>query len=205
MKKFIINKCMNYIKKNTNYNEIKLEEIKYGLVSIYLTISKMLIISIISLILGIFKEMITFSLIYNILRFPSFGLHATKSWICLIISAILFIGIPYLSIILNIPITLKIIICIFGIYLMFKNAPADTQKKPIINKKKRMMYKLISTTLAIIYSIIIFLIKDKIFSNYLLISLILQNIMISPITYKIFKLPYNNYITYLEKHPEFSN
>ena len=205
MKKFIISKCMNYIKKNTNYNEIKLEEIKYGLVSIYLTISKMLIISIISLILGIFKEMITFSLIYNILRFPSFGLHATKSWICLIISAILFIGIPYLSIILNIPITLKIIICIFGIYLMFKNAPADTQKKPIINKKKRMMYKLISTTLAIIYSIIIFLIKDKIFSNYLLISLILQNIMISPITYKIFKLPYNNYITYLEKHPEFSN
>ena len=88
---------------------------------------------------------------------------------------------------------------------MFKNSPADTHKKPIINKKKRKMYKYISTCLAIIYSIIILFIKNQIFCNYLLISLILQNIMISPVTYKIFKLPYNNYITYLEKHPEFSN
>lgn len=205
MKKIIMSKCMNYIKLNTNYDETKLKEIEYGLVSIYLTISKMLIISIIALFLGIFKEMIIFSLIYNILRIPSFGLHATKSWICLILSTTLFIGIPYLSVIITIPITLKIIICIFGIYLMFKNAPADTHKKPIINKKKRKMYKFLSTSLAIIYSIIIILVKDQIFSNYLLMSLILQNIMISPITYKIFKLPYNNYITYLEKHPEFSN
>lgn len=205
MKKFIINKCMNYIKNNTNYDEIKLKEIEYGLVSIYLTISKMIIISIIALLLGIFKEMIMFSIIYNILRSPSFGLHATKSWICLLLSTTLFIGIPYLCIYLNIPLFLKLIISIFGICFMFKNAPADTEKKPIVNKNRRRMYKIISTTLAILFSLLTIFIKNEIISNYFLVSIILQNIMISPTTYKLFKQPYNNYITYLKKHPELAN
>ena len=104
MKKFIINKCMNYITKNTSYNKTKLAEIKYGLESIYLTFSKIIIISLLSVVLGIFKEMLIYMLIYNIIRMPSFGLHATKSWICLLSSTTLFIGIPYLCIYLSIPI-----------------------------------------------------------------------------------------------------
>ena len=140
-----MNKCMNYIKKNTDYDDIKLKEIKYGLEGIYLTISKLIIIFTLSIILGIFKEMIIYMLIYNLLRMPSFGLHATKSWICLLSSTILFIGIPYLCIFLSIPVSLKIIIGILGMYFMFKNAPADTKKKPIVSKKRRKVYKIIST------------------------------------------------------------
>lgn len=205
MKKMIMSKCMNYIKKNTNYDEIKLKEIEYGLEAIYLTISKLIVISIIATILGIFKEMFIYIIIYNVLRMPSFGLHATKSWICLLSSTILFIGIPYLSIVLTIPIFLKIIIGIIGTFLMFKNAPADTKKRPIVNKKRRKTYKIISTIITIIFSIFAIIIKDNFISNCLLFAIIMQNCMISPFVYKIFKLPYNNYITYLEKHPEFSN
>jgi len=194
---------MNYIKKNTNYNNIKLKEIEYGLVSIYLTFSKMIIIILISLVLGIFKEMLLFSLIYNILRMPSFGLHATKSWICLIVSITFFIGIPYLSIVINFPILIKVIISILGIIFMFKNSPADTEKKPIVNRKRRLIFKILSTILAITYSILSVIIKNEIICNYLLISLILQNIMIAPATYKIFKQPYNNYIVFLKNHPDF--
>ncbi len=205
MKKFIINRCMNYIKKNTNYDNIKLKEIEYGLVSIYSTFSKMIIILLIAYILGIFKEVIIFSTIYNILRIPSFGLHANKSWVCLIISMTLFIGIPYLCMIFIIPTVLKIIISVFCVFLMFKNAPADTKKRPIINKKRRLKFKIISTILAIIFSILSLLINNQIISNYLIISLILQNIMISPITYKLFKQPYNNYMDFLKKNPDFVN
>ena len=46
MKDFIIRKCMSYVKKNTNYDKQKLIEIKYGLSTLYLVISKFLIISI---------------------------------------------------------------------------------------------------------------------------------------------------------------
>ena len=42
MKKIIITKIMNYIKKKTNYSKTELEKIQYGIVSIYLTISKFL-------------------------------------------------------------------------------------------------------------------------------------------------------------------
>ena len=88
---------------------------------------------------------------------------------------------------------------------MYKNAPADTKKKPIINKKRRFILKLISTILAIIFSISAIIINNNFLSNCLIFALILENIMIAPTTYKIFKLPYNNYITFLKEHPDFSN
>lgn len=202
MKKFIINNCMNYIRKNTNYDDIKLSEIKYGLEGLYLTVSKTIIISVLAIILGIFKEMIIFMLFYSVLRSVSFGLHATKSWICLISSTILFIGMPYLCIYLSIPINIKIMLGILGICLMMKNSPADTYKKPIVNKKRRKIYKYLSTCLAIIYFVLAIVITNNFLSNCFVLSLIAQNIMISPLTYKIFKLPYNNYIAYIKSHPD---
>lgn len=205
MKKFLINGCINYIKKYSNYTDSKLKEIEYGLTGVYLTISKLIIISVISIILGIFKEMIIFTLLFNILRITAFGLHATKSYICLFSSTIMFIIIPILCNYININVYLKCIICCLCIILMFKNAPADTYKRPIVNKKRRLIYKTISTLLAITFSFVAIIIDNQFISNCLLFSLILENLLISPITYKLFKLPYNNYITYLKKHPDFAN
>lgn len=205
MKNFIINKCMNYIETNTSYSESKKKEIKYGLVTIYLTFSKLIVIFTLSLILGIFKEMIIYSVIYNILRLPSFGLHATKSWICMLSSAILFIGVPYLCIYLSIPFIIKIIVSIIGILLMFKNSPADTYKKPIVCKKRREIYKFLSVLITIAYSFTLITINNHYISNCLFFSIIMQNCMISPLVYKLFKLPYNNYINYLKNHPDFAN
>jgi len=204
MKKFIINNVMNYITKNTDYNNIKLKEIEYGLISIYLTISKLVIISILAILLGIFKEMIICTIFFNIIRMPAFGLHATKSWTCLLSSTITFLLIPILSIYLNVNVIIKAIICSICILLMYKNAPADTKKKPIVNKKRRLVYKILSTLLAIIFSFIAILIDNQFVSNALIFALIIENILISPLVYKLFKLPYNNYITYLKEHPDFT-
>ena len=205
MKKYIIGKCMNIIRKEKNYDEEKLAEIEYGLVGIYLTFSKLIIITLLALILGIFKEMIIFLLIYNIIRMPSFGIHATKSWICLLVSTVGFIGIPWLCLNISIPDILKIVVGIIGIILMFKNSPADTKKRPIVNPKRRLVYKIISGLIAIAYVILSFIVKDNFISNGLLFSLVLQNIVISPLTYKIFKQPYNNYKEFLRLNPDFLN
>lgn len=204
MKDFFIKKSMNYIKKNTNYNEIKLKEIKYGLEGLYLTFSKFIIISSIAILLNQFKEMLIFLLTFNLIRFFAFGLHATKTWICLITSIIIFIGIPYICNFIIIKNIFKFIICISSVFLIFKNAPADTHKKPIVSKRIRKAYKLLSTTIAIILSFICICTKNNFLSNCLIFSLILENILISPITYKIFKLPYNNYIKFLKDHPDFN-
>ena len=200
MKKFILDNCMNIIKKNKQYDDIKLAEIKYGLETLYLTFSKLIIISLIAIILGIFKNLIIFILIYNIIRMPSFGLHATKSWICLLSSTITFIGIPLIINKIQIDNIYKLIIGIIATIGIYTFSPADTKKRPIVNKKRRRIYKILSTIFSIIYVILSIIIKDNYISNSLLFSILLQNILISPITYKIFNMPYNNYKTYIKTH-----
>lgn len=205
MKKKIINHWMNIIKKNKNYDSIKLSEIEYGLTGLYLTLSKLIIIMFISLLLGVFKEMIIFLLIYNALRMTSFGIHATKSWICLLLSTISFVGIPIICLKIWIPFFGKLIIGIIGIIFIIKNSPADTKKRPIVNPKRRLIYKLMSTIIAITYVIISILIKNNFIANCLIFGLVLQNILISPLTYKLFKQPYNNYKEFLRLNPNFLN
>ena len=205
MKKRIINKCMDVIKKHQNYNDEKLAEIEYGLTGIYLTISKLIIIVVVALILGIFEHAIVFLFIYNIIRLPSFGIHATKSWICLLFSLLGFIVLPILFIHIQIPNIIKVIGGGVGIILMCKNSPADTHKRPIVNPKRRLIYKLLSTIISIIYVILSIIIKSNYISNCLIFGVFLQNIVVSPITYKIFKQPYNNYKVFLKTHPNFLN
>lgn len=193
-----MNHCMNFIKKyNPDKSENDLEIIQYGLEGLYLTISKLVIILLLSMILGIFKEVIIFLLIYNIIRTPSFGLHATKSWICLLSSTCIFIGVPFLCNQFILPIYIKMIIGLISIILIFKNAPADTYKRPIISKKRRQMYKLISTIVAITMVVLAIVAKNQFISNSLIFALVVQNFMISPMIYHLFKLPYANYKNYV--------
>lgn len=193
MKNYIINNTMNYILKYNDYDEIKQEELKYGLVGIYLLISKLIVILILSIILGIFKEVIIFTIIYIPIRAVSFGLHATKSWICLIVSTLLFVGLPFISKYILLSTYIKSIIGIISIIMMYKNSPADTHKRPIINKNRRLFFKYSSVIIAIIYTELSMFINNTFITNYLLFSLIIQCFLTSPLIYKIFKLPYNNY------------
>ena len=197
MKEVFINNSMNLIQKYyPNYSETKLAELKYGLLGLYLMITKSIIIFGIALYLGIFKELLIFTIIYNILRAPSFGIHASKSWICLVSSASIFIFFTYLSATISIPINIKTIVGIIGIILMYKNSPADTAKKPIVSPKRRKVYKIISTFIAIIFTILSIVIDNDFLANSFSFSLILQNIMIAPTTYKLFGEPYDNYKSY---------
>ena len=57
--------------------------------------------------------MIILLLFFNILREPGHGLHATKSWMCLVSSSIIFIGAPLVCKLITIPFIVKIVL---GIY-----------------------------------------------------------------------------------------
>ena len=87
---------------------------------------------------------------------------------------------------------------------MFKNAPADTKKRPIVNKKRRMKLKITATMLTIIFSFLSILIKNNFISNSFMSAIIVECFLISPIIYRLFKLPYNNYINFLNEHPDFA-
>ena len=197
MKKLFLNSTINFIKKNnSNITDIQLEEVEYGLESIYLTITKMIIIFSLAAILNIFKEVIILTVFYNIIRCTAFGLHATKSIYCLMSSLIMFIGGVYICNYINLNFYIKLILCIICLICIFKYAPADTYKRPIIKATKRRKYKIISFISASIFTILILAYNTNILSNYLLVGMIYSVIMIHPFIYKIFKLPYANYKNY---------
>ena len=200
MKKKILNHCMEVVKnKYPEYDEDKLEIINYGLESIYLTFTKIIIIFVLAIILNIWKEVLLLLAFYNLIRVSAFGMHAKKSIHCLIISLTLFIGGVYLCRYLVIPLILKVVLSTICIVLIAKYAPADTEKRPIINKKLRRKYKFISVIISGMFAISIVLLSDKNISNYLLLGMIEATIMLLPITYKIFNLPYDNYKRYLNE------
>ncbi len=197
MKKRFLTKIKKDIEKQyPNYSREKIEEIMYGIEGIYLTITKTIIISLLALILGILKELIVLLIAFNFIRLFAFGMHANKSTICLIFSSFLFLTGAYLCKIVIIPnivcyILYTIVLIIISIY-----SPADTIKRPLIKKKKRIKFKILSIITVLIYFIITMLIKNNLIINSLIIGLIIECILILPITYKAFKMPYKNYINY---------
>ena len=194
MKEVFLKNSVAFITKyNTNYTEDDIEKIQYGLEGIYLTITKLIIIFLIAIIIGFFKELLLVLVMFNIIRYPAFGVHADSSKACLITTSILILGLTYLMINIHINYYVKIIICIlcFVDFILF--APADTVKRPLTNAKKRKYRKIASCICAFIYIILILLLKNELISNIIFTSLIIEAILINPIIYWILKVPYNNY------------
>ena len=94
MKDKYLNFTTSFITKYNNYSKEQIEKIRYGLESLYLTITKLAIILILSIILGIFKELVILLVFFNIIRFTGFGFHARNSIECLFSSILLCIGLP---------------------------------------------------------------------------------------------------------------
>lgn len=199
MKNKIINKLIKIIKKHNNIDNTKLLEIKYGLETIYLTIVKTIVFIIIALLLNTTKELLYFMLFYGILRLTGFGVHAQKSSHCWISSIITFVFIPILIKYVIIHKYILYILSLISLIILSIYAPADTPKRPLINKKKRIIYKTITIIISLIYILTILLNKNYIFTNALLYSLLLQSFLVTPLTYKMFGVSYKNYKNYKGK------
>ena len=159
-------------------------------------ITKTIVISLIALVLNVFKEMLILLLLYNIIRTTAFGMHAKKSSHCYIISILFFIGGAIICKYVNINIYVNLFISIISFIFLAIYAPADTYKRPIVNSKRRRIYKILTIISSLIYLILIIYFKDNNISKYLCLGLLEAMIMTHPLTYRMFHLPYNNYKSY---------
>lgn len=197
MKKRFLSYIRSNIKKQyPKYSEDKLDEIMYGVEGIYLTITKSIIILALSLILGIFKELIYLLVAFNFIRLFAFGMHANNSLTCLIFSSFVFLSGAALCkyVVLSKELIYALYLIVLIIIAIY--SPADTIKRPLIKKKKRIRFKILSILTVIIYFVTSLFIKDNLIINSLIFGLIVECILILPITYKVFKLPYKNYVKY---------
>ena len=185
----------SFITKYHAYDD-ELDKLRYGLEGIYLSVTKLIIITLIAIILGIIKEFILLLIFFNIIRFTGFGFHAGKSYQCLIFSTLLFIGVPVIMLYGEFSKTLLISVGMICLVPLAIYAPADTVKRPLPNKRKRKIRKFSTILITLIYIILIVHINNYSINSMLICSLILESIMVLPLTYKIFKQPYKNYRNY---------
>ena len=104
-----------------------------------------------------------------------------------------FLVIPYIFLKLNTSLFVNLIICGICLVLLLIFAPADTPKRPLKNKKKRIIRKLLTFIVGAIYTILVITFKNNYVSRLLVCCLIITTIVVSPLTYWLFGQTYNNY------------
>lgn len=199
----ICDKLMKRIRaKMPEVDDERAEVIKYGLELIIGELPKMFLLFIIAWLLGIFKyALISFAVILPY-KLVSGGVHLKTHIGCILGTSLLYCGNVFISKYINIPdsknqIIFSAIILIFAIIMISLYAPADTENVPILRKKERTKKKIISYIIVTAMIIISFLVKDRVISNMFRVGVLLQSIMISKLTYNIFKVKFG-YLEYIK-------
>ena len=198
MRAKFVEKTTKYILKYYDYNGKKLDKIKYGLAVLFSLFTKTLVIVICSMLLGTTKSTLFLILIYSGIRLFSFGIHAAKTAYCWMVTIPLYGILPLIINVMSLNSYIKMLSIIFALTSLFLYSPSDTKHRPLINPKKRRFAKVASVTIGTVYSLFLIFSTNVLLQNTIFVVLILQSIVINPITYKIFKMPYNNYLTYVK-------
>lgn len=199
----ICDKLMKRIRaKMPEVDDERAEVIKYGLELIIGELPKMFLLFIIAWLLGIFKyALISFAIILPY-KLVSGGVHLKTHIGCILGTSLFYCGNVFISKYINIPdiknqIIFSAIILTFAIIMISLYAPADTENVPILRKKERAKKKIISYIIVTAMIIISFLVKDRVISNMFRVGVLLQSIMISKLTYNIFKVKFG-YLEYIK-------
>lgn len=198
VKRLFINWVLSLIKEYyPEYDEKTIDRIRYGVEAVYLTFTKLIVIFGIAFFIGIFKESIILLLLFNLLRTTGFGLHASKSWMCWVASSFIFLCCPLLCMYITIPRSIVILLEIVLLVNLYLYAPADTIKRPLKNKKKRLIYKVLTCITGGVYLLLSVSLDNSFLVNSLLFAMIIETVLIHPLTYMVFNMPYKNRVRYV--------
>ena len=196
---FLVNKMR---KENPVIDDERAEIICYGLQLLLGEVPKMFITLIVAYMLGIFRLTIIMVLVLMPYRVFSGGFHLHTHIGCIISTTLYYCCIPKISIYFyfNSQTKLIFVLCalIFGIIIIKRYAPADTENVPILQEKERKQKKILSYITYILGLTIALFIKDNVVSNIIIFGYIMQTLMITPIAYKLTKNKYG-YEVYNDK------
>lgn len=176
-------------KEMPDIDDERAEVINYGIHLIIGEIPKIFLVLFVSYLLGVFKYTLIMVLILLPYRACSGGFHLKTHIGCIVSTALYYCGVPKISnyFIFYNPLKLILIIAIwiFGIIMISKYAPADTENIPILRKSERKQKRILSyifLTAGLLAGIII---KNNEISNILILGNLIQTMMITPIAYKL--------------------
>ena len=176
-------------KKMPEIDDERAEVIKYGLQVLLGEIPKFFIMLAIAYILGILKlTLITFFILLPY-RGASGGFHLKTHIGCIITTCTFYCGIAFLSKIIQLENIEKyifiLLVGIFGIIMIKKYAPADTENVPILSKRIRKQKQIQSYIFLIVGLVIAGIIKNDVLTNIIIFGYFAQTCMITKWAYKI--------------------
>ena len=183
---FLTNKIR---KKMPEVDDERAEIINYGIHLIIGEFPKIFLVFILAYILGILKYTILMVLMLLPYRACSGGFHLKTHIGCIISTILYYCGISKISnyFIFYNPMKLIIILSvwIFGMIMVSKYAPADTENVPILRKSERKQKKILSYIFLTLGLLAAAIIGNNIISNILILGNLIQSMMITQIAYKL--------------------
>lgn len=172
----------------------KAEIIFYGLQNILGEIPKTILMILIAFFLGILKEtLIAFFMILPY-RAVSGGFHLKTHLGCIVGTCSFYFGIVLLAkyIVLN-PIAKYVLISViwgWGMIMIKKYVPADTENVPILESKVRRKKQVLAYIIYTIGLAMAILIENNVFANMLIFGSIFQTFAVTKLAYKLTKNKY---------------
>lgn len=172
----------------------KAEVIFYGLQNILGEIPKTILMILIAFFLGILKEtLIAFFMILPY-RAVSGGFHLKTHLGCIVGTCSFYFGIVLLAkyIVLN-PIAKYVLISViwgWGMIMIKKYVPADTENVPILESKVRRKKQVLAYIIYTIGLAMAILIENNVFANMLIFGSIFQTFAVTKLAYKLTKNKY---------------
>ena len=172
------------------------EILAFGVQRFLEDITKILFITLISIVLGILKEISIIFLVTMLYKNFIGGAHAKTNILCTIATTIVCLfpiyfskSIEFNDYIINILIVFTIM---FSLYVIVFFAPADTKNIPIVNKKQRKILKLGAVVVLSVVLVVFTNINDNYLFQIVLITINISNLNTTPLIYKAFRCEYSN-------------
>ncbi len=162
------------------------DKIQYGLDFLSASITKIAAVLVVGIISGTFREVTICMISFGLLRQYSGGAHMGNSKNCLFIMLGIYYTVIILSYFFNIPQIVLYGILVFVVAVIFKFAPADTEKHPIVGVKHIKRLRIKSFLVLIIGSMFAIWYKDN-FAELIFLSFFIQAITLTPFVYRLTK------------------
>lgn len=176
-------------KEMPDVDDERAEIINYGIHLIIGEIPKIFLVLGLSYLLGVFKYTLIMVLILLPYRACSGGFHLKTHIGCIVSTTLYYCGVAKISeyFIFYNPLKQIIILSvwIFGMIMISKYAPADTENVPILRKRERMQKKILSYIFLTVGLLAAMIVNNNVISNILILGNLLQSIMITPVAYKL--------------------
>jgi len=174
-------------------DDISYLKLKLGVEVLFIDLTKGLVVYGLAILLGMFVSALIVHLSYLALRRCSFGLHAKSSFNCTIVSVVMFIALPY--VVRNWVLDFRWIFLLFTVSTccFFLYAPADTEKNPLIGKERRLKLRNRAVFSCLALMGVTFMVPNYEVRVLIILGVVLQVVMILPLTYKMLGRSYQNY------------